>query len=139
MGYEQLEAAGWGDPKVWTDSLWLNRYSSLYYDNFNLLKNIIEECEAREIYVIGIIFPQNPAYKNTGAFGFHGIQRSKAPMLIKELVDLHEVHPNFVLMDENKMGEHDYSNDMAFDSNHLAHEGAIQLTGRLDSLLKTLP
>ena len=139
MGYEQLEAAGWGDPKVWTDSLWLNRYSSLYYDNFNLLKNIIEECEAREIYVICIIFPQNPAYKNTGAFGFHGIQRSKAPMLIKELADLHEVHPNFVLMDENKMGEHDYSNDMAFDSNHLAHEGAIQLTGRLDSLLKTLP
>ena len=60
-------------------------------------------------------------------------------MLIKELADLHEVHPNFVLMDENKMGEHDYSNDMAFDSNHLAHEGAIQLTGRLDSLLKTLP
>ena len=139
MGYEQLEAAGWGEPKVWTDSLWLNRFPNLYYDNFNLLKTMIEECEAREIYVIGVIFPQNPAYKNTGALGFHGIQRSKAPALIKELADLHDEHPNFVLMDENKMGEHDYTDDMAFDCNHLAHEGAIQMTKRLDSLLQTLP
>ena len=139
MGYEQLTAAGWGDPKVWTDSLWLDRFSNLYYDNFNLLKAIIEECEAQEIYVIGVIFPQNPAYKNTGAFGFHGIQRSKAPLLIKEIADLHNEHPNFILMDENKMGEHDYTDNMAFDCNHLAHEGAIQMTKRLDSLLQTLP
>ncbi|WP_295069755.1 hypothetical protein [uncultured Fibrobacter sp.] len=139
MGYEQLDAAGWGEPKVWTDSLWLNRFPNLYYDNFNLLKTMIEECEAREIYIIGVIFPQNPAYKNTGAFGFHGIQRSKASALIKELADLHDEHPNFVLMDENKMGEHDYTDDMAFDCNHLAHEGAIQMTKRLDSLLQTLP
>ena len=41
-------------------------------------------------------------------------------------------------MDENKMGNHDYTDDMAYDCSHLGHEGAIKITGRIDSLLKTL-
>ena len=41
-------------------------------------------------------------------------------------------------MDENKMGNHDYTDDMARDSDHLATEGAAQLTTRIDSLIKTL-
>ena len=138
MGYEPLEVAGWGEPKIWTDSMWFQNYPSLYYANFDLLKQIISECHKRDIYVIGVVFPQNPAYRNTGAFGFQGIQRSKAPVLIQEIADLHKDYPNFILMDENKMGNHDYTDDMAYDSSHLGHEGAIKITGRIDSLLKTL-
>jgi len=137
-GYEQLESNGWGEPKIWTDSLWMNTRESLYYDNFDVLKYILQSAMEHDVKVIGIIFPQNPEYKNTGAFAFHGIQRSKAPALIQELADLSKTYPNFTLMDENKMGDHDYTDDMAFDHNHLAHDGALQMTSRIDELLATL-
>ena len=42
------------------------------------------------------------------------------------------------LMDENKMGNHDYTDEMAQNMDHLNYKGAVQLTTRLDSLLKTL-
>ena len=41
-------------------------------------------------------------------------------------------------MDENKMGDHDYSDEEARDFSHLADLGAQKLTRRLDSLIKTL-
>ena len=41
-------------------------------------------------------------------------------------------------MDENKMGDHDYTSEMAFDSDHLNKLGAKQLTTRIDSVLQIL-
>lgn len=41
-------------------------------------------------------------------------------------------------MDENKMGDHDYTDEMAQDTDHLSPLGAEKLTLRLDSLIKTL-
>lgn len=36
------------------------------------------------------------------------------------------------------MGHHDYTDEMAWDYDHLMALGAAQLTARLDSLLQTL-
>jgi hypothetical protein len=36
------------------------------------------------------------------------------------------------------MGEHDYTDEMAYDKDHLSQAGAEKLTHRLDSLIKTL-
>jgi hypothetical protein len=36
------------------------------------------------------------------------------------------------------MGAHDYTDGMALNTDHLAFDGAVQMTHRLDSLLKTL-
>ena len=41
-------------------------------------------------------------------------------------------------MDENKMGEHDYTDDMAYDRDHLGSLGAEKISRRLDSLIQTL-
>ena len=41
-------------------------------------------------------------------------------------------------MDENRMGDHDYTDEMAINCDHLSGTGAAQLTRRLDSLLKSL-
>lgn len=46
-----------------------------------------------------------------------------------------EENKNFVLMDENLMGNHDYSGLVASDYNHLCETGAKMFTARLDSLL----
>jgi uncharacterized protein (TIGR02171 family) len=139
LGFEPLESQGWGEPKVWTDSTWVAKRRDLYDANFALLKEILAEAQEHDIRVIGIIFPQNPLYVNTGSFSFHGIQRSIAPTLIQELADLNKTYPNFMLMDENKMGGHDYTDGMAYDNNHLSSDGALQMTLRINSLLATMP
>ena len=44
----------------------------------------------------------------------------------------------FMFMDENKMGNHDYTDAMAQNRDHLSSVGAKKMTARLDSVLKTL-
>ena len=102
------------------------------------MKNILQNAENYGVYVVGVVFPQNPNFKKTGSFGRYGIRRSEAPKLLKEIQELEKEYPHFVFMDENKMGDHDYTDEMATNKDHLCYLGAKQLTSRLDSLLKTL-
>jgi hypothetical protein len=120
------------------DSTWYATSASLYQSAFNCLETILALAGNRGVYVIGVIFPQSPAYRKTGSFGRYGLQRSIAPGLIQNIKNLETTYPNFHLMDENKMGDHDYTDAMAFDYDHLSYLGAAQLTHRLDSLLNTL-
>ena len=137
-GFYGVTSTSWGNPKIETDSNWLASKRDIYYQNFEKLKDMIQKCHERNIILIGVITPRNPKYKDTGSFGSHGLLRSEAPALIQEIADLSETYPNFILMDENKMGDHDYTEDMAFDMDHLNQLGAKHLTERLDSLLQTL-
>lgn len=129
----------WGNPPAID-------FDSTYYDgkmypienSLEALKKIIEICLNRNIYVVGMIFPQNPMYKETGTFGRYGMRRSLATSLIKQFQEYEMIYPNFKLFDENKMGDHDYTDDEAVDSDHLCYNAAPKITGRLDSLLKTL-
>ena len=137
-GFAAQKNHGWGEPSIGQDSTWINKFSNEFDKNFNVLVEMIELCLQKNIILIGVITPQNPRYKETGAFGNGGLLRSQAPELIKQITDLNSLYPNFILMDENKMGNHDYTDDMAFDSSHLSRKGAEQLTSRLDSLIQTL-
>ena len=137
-GFWAQEANGWGYPSVDKDSNWLESYYSQYQANLNEFKNLLQTCDENGIYVIGILVPQNPKYAETGAYGRYGPRRSEATRLIQEIADLSETYPKFILFDENKMGEHDYTDDMAVNTDHLSEAGAEQLTHRLDSLLRTL-
>lgn len=128
----------WGNPSISGDSTWSLTSSDLIQTNLDTLISMIKACQRRNIILIGVITPQNPRYKETGSFGIYGFLRSQARELIQKLENLHDIYPNFILMDENKMGDHDYTGDMAMNNDHLATKGAEQLTNRLDSLLRTL-
>ena len=58
--------------------------------------------------------------------------------MLNDLKNLEREYPHFVFWDENKMGNHDYTDEMASNKDHLSILGASQLTSRLDSLLRTL-
>ena len=126
------------EPELSLDSTFYDDKQYLLDDNLDALKYIIETSQKRGIYVVGMIFPQNPRYKDTGAFGRYGLRRSVAATLIEQFKALEKEYPNFVLFDENKMGDHDYSDGDAQDNDHLCGAAAPKITGRLDSLLKTL-
>ena len=137
-GFSARSGSRWGKPATEKDSTWFDIFSDRFMHNFNHLIQMIEECQMHNITFIGVITPQNPSYKETGSFGKFGIRRSEAPILIQKIADLQKKYPNFILMDENKMGNHDYTDEMAMDRDHLAEKGAQQLTKRIDSLIRTL-
>ena len=139
MGFVQVEGNTWEEnPLLGYDSTWMAREPDHFYESFNSLIEIIELAAEKNIYVVGIIFPQSPNFRKTGSFGRYGIRRSEAPALIQKIAKLSVKYPNFIFMDENKMGNHDYSDNMANDKDHLAYPGAVQMTARIDSVLKTL-
>lgn len=137
-GYDPNKSGSWTPLIFEDDSTWLDTKHTEYKINFNTLLDFVEQCAIVNITVIGVIFPQSPSYQETGYFGKGGLRRSEAPSLIQKIADISKNYPNFILMDENKMGEHDYTDEMAFDSFHLSALGAEQLTHRLDSLIQTL-
>ena len=137
-GFYGVTSSSWGNTVIETDSNWLATKRDIYYKNFESLKDMVKKCYERNIILIGVITPRNPKFKETGSFGSHGLLRSEAPALIQEIADISNTYPNFILMDENKMGDHDYTSEMAFDSDHLNELGAKQLTTRIDSVLQTL-
>ena len=129
---------GWGAPTITEDSCWMDYKRDNYLYNVSLLKDLIDTCKNNGITLIGIIHPMNPEYAETGAFGYAGLRRSEVPAVMQDLSELASSHPNFILMDENKMGNHDYSDDEGHDYSHLSQSGAIKLTQRIDSLIQTL-
>lgn len=137
-GFFSSDGSAWGTPIVTEDSCWMDKKSDIYKRNLQHLTELLEICKENNIYLIAVLFPVNPKYQETGAYGYAGLRRSEAAAVIKEISDLEKVYPNFVLMDENKMGNHDYTDNMANDNSHLSTKGAQKLTRRLDSLIRTL-
>ena len=139
MGYVRFNPIPWEDlPVVEYDSTWMDFASENYYESFAHLEEIIEMAESRDIYVVGIVFPQNPNFQKTGSFGRYGPRRSETPALLQGIADLSKKHPNFIFMDENKMGNHDFLGEVSNDKDHLAYPGAIKMTAKVDSVLHTL-
>ena len=132
--YTSAVCNSWNDePEIERNNI--DEHWNLVDDSMDALLTIIEESAKRNIRVVGLIFPQSPAYRESDSFGRYGMKRTSAKKLIAELESLKKKYPNFVLMDENKMGEHDYVDAMAIDEDHLCYAGAIQLTSRLNELL----
>lgn len=118
------------------DTIWTKEDSITYYSSFNYLKETIKLAHEHNIRVIGVELPYNPRYRNTGSYCKEGLQRSKAVTLLQEIADLSKTYPNFVFYDANQMGNHDFEGDVARDSDHLGHLGALRVTTKIDSVMK---
>ncbi len=116
----------------------LNQCLAIFSGDIDKLKDIVRLAKDRNITVIGTMFPISPYYKETGSYGRHGMRRSHAKKIIEEFKALAASGSNFVLFDENKLGEHDYPSSMANDFDHLNKEGAKRFATRLDEFIKSL-
>lgn len=139
-GFKNSTTLGWQqeDVPIKRDSMWYTNDSTIYYKNYDHLIDIISEAAEHNVTVIGVEFPMSPAYRETGSYGMFGLQRSQMPQLLEKINKISETYPNFIFFDENKMGYHDYTDDMAQDAGHLSTDGAEKMSIRLDSLLRTL-
>lgn len=99
------------------------------------LEKILQMAKERNVLVLGVVFPQSPYYATTGSFGRHAIRRSCAEQALSKVDSMQLAYDNFVFMDENKMGAHDYADSLAYDYDHLNGFGALRLTAKIDSVL----
>lgn len=137
-GWNGNESVEWGFPLVESDSNWSKAHAQTLDWNLARLESFVEEMDRLQINVVGVIFPQNPRYRETGSWGRYGPQRSAAAKYIESVQALAGRIHHFKVLDENHNGNHDYTDQMALNTDHLSAEGAEQLTARLDSLLNTL-
>ena len=63
------------------------------------------------------------------------MRRSHAKKILEQIAALDSSYTNFVFMDENKMGNHDYADSLAYDYDHLNYYGAIRISSRIDSVI----
>lgn len=96
-------------------------------------KSLVKMADSRGVKVVAAITPRNPGYRKTEVFGSFGPKRDVAQKIIDSVAEM-----GAILFDENKDGLHDYTDEMAFNTNHLSYLGARQFSIRLDSLLKSL-
>lgn len=137
-GWLENESVEWGTPLVESDSNWSVTESYALDWNLKRLESFVKEMDRLQINVVGVIFPQNPRYRETGSWGRYGPQRSAAEKYIESVQALAGRISRFEVLDENRNGNHDYTDQMALNTDHLSVSGAEYLTARLDSLLNTL-
>lgn len=131
--------SGWGSVgEIDRDSVYNENEMTYYRDVFKEFDEFIERTKSKKFRVVGVVFPQSPLYAKTGAFGRHGLQKSIAKKTLEHLDSLAAKYSHFVMIDENKFGAHDYTDEMAVDFDHLCTKGARKFSMRLDSLLNAM-
>lgn len=138
LGFKRVYVGSWEGNVIHTDTTYMDAIENQEELLLESIENVVRDAEEKKIYLVGILFPQSPAYKETGAYGRYGLRRSVAIKVIDRLYQLEKKYPHFRLMDENRMGDHDYDDEMAMNYDHLSYKGAERLTTRLDSLIRTL-
>lgn len=128
-----MPSGQWGRAEVLHDLSWVTLEDLTVQSNFILMRDIVNHAKVHDVKVVVIVTPQNPGYRKTKAFGLYGAERSVAKSIIDTVAAM-----GVVMFDENKDGLHDYTDEMAFNTDHLSGLGAKQLTRRLDSLLMSL-
>ena len=128
-----LPSASWYSPNIEIDSSYTPYDAYMVEENFARFQRIVDMANEAGIKVIALNYPVHPGYGKTTMVGPYGPTNGTAKRVLERVEST-----GAILMDENNWGNHDYTDEMAFDPDHLSYLGAIQLTHRLDSLLQTL-
>jgi uncharacterized protein (TIGR02171 family) len=128
-----LPSVSWQAPVIDGDSTFTPYDGYMVEENFARFQRIVDWANEAGIKVIALNYPVHPGYGQTIMVGPYGPTSGTAKRVLDRVASM-----GVILMDENNWGNHDYTDEMAYDPDHLSYLGAIQLTHRLDSLLQTL-
>lgn len=138
LGLFREDARSWKGKEVDRDSIFTDKEMAYYESVMANLDGFIERTADKGFKIVLVVYPQSPGYAQTGSFGRHGLRRSIAMETMKHYREMEQKYPHLIFMDENNMGDHEYTDDMATDFDHLCTKGAQYFTQKLDSLLKAL-
>lgn len=125
---------GFNPNAILADSTWSDS-DTAYKIALQEFEEILLLAKNQGILVVGVVFPQSPYFAETGSYGRHGMRRSTAKEVLTDIAKLDTIYSNFIFMDENKMGYHDYPDNLVYDYDHLNIYGAQVITARIDSAI----
>ena len=138
LGYKSFPAKGWGQALLTGTVNW-GVDNANYQGNLALIQDLARRLAERQVHLLLIIYPSHPGYKLTDHSQTYGPSQETAMQIIGQLRELEKASPYLHLYDAHNFGNHDYGDDDAADLDHLSAQRAAKLTGRLDSLVNTLP
>ncbi len=138
QGYTARAAEGWGAPYYGDtpieDPLEIWKVSLQEFEKF------LQEANERGIRVIAWLPPQSPGYSDPSygrtSYGRYGPSLEQAAVIMDSLQSIETRNKNLKLFDQHLLGKHDYTDEEAADSDHLAPPGAQKLTMRIDSVMR---
>lgn len=133
---DSVIGTGWGEAVIEGEDYSID--DSIVRVNIALLEELIDSAGARDVQVVAVNYPQNPGYRDTDMVGRGGPSRSTWLELEEILHGFEEEYHNFHLYDANNLGDHDYTDGEAYDTNHLNGRGGRKLAARIDSLLQNI-
>ena len=139
LGMFHKSCNGWRGipPPQSTDTTWTIN-SAVYKQNFESLKQLVFLLARKKIHFLIYITPESPYYQYTNFFGAYGPTRTTAVAVIKQLKALQDSTQYFHFYDGNNFGNHDYTDDEAFNQDHLCSVGAAKFSHRIDSVLHVI-
>lgn len=124
----------WGEPII--EGRDYSMRDSIVQVNIGLLRELADSTQAHAIELVVVNYPQNPRYATTAMVGRAGPNRSTYLELADTLKVIEQRYPNFHFYDANNLGDHDYEDRDAWDTNHLNRRGGMKIAARIDSLLQ---
>ncbi len=128
-----LPVGEWGVPIVNVDISVMLFDSPYLQDNLKKVESLKKFMDSKGVKLVAAIPPRNPSYKDTEAFDPYGPSWDVAHQIIRAVENM-----GILIFDEYKDGHHDYTDEMAYNPNHVSYLGAAQFSKRLEAFLKTL-
>jgi formylglycine-generating enzyme required for sulfatase activity len=133
---DSMIGGGWGEAIVEGTDYSID--DPVVRKNLELFEDLIDSAAARGVTILAVNYPQNPGYRETEMVGRAGPSRSTWLQLAAILHGFESSHPNFHFYDANNLGNHDYTDSEAWDTNHLNSRGGRKIGARIDNLLQKI-
>jgi len=139
IGFVGQGSLGWGaNPPPINGSITWDTTDANYQHNFTTIAMLADTLRSRGVHWIVINFPVSPNYRTTAAYNGEGPSWSTAHAIIQQVRGIEVSNQYFHFYDANVDGNHDYTDQDAYDENHLSGQGAAKLSGRVDSLIHSI-
>lgn len=96
---------------------------------------MVQALRNRRVHAILVIVPQSKVYKKSAYYGKFGPPHAIANGIVQKVADLCTGNPYCTFYDAHQFGNHDYPDSMFVNSDHLANQGAVRFSRRIDSLI----
>jgi uncharacterized protein (TIGR02171 family) len=137
LGLARFGCNGWQDPICIGDTTWKIDHPNVAV-NWQLILDLVDQCGKQGVDLLFVVFPFNPKYGKTNIFNYLGASQTTARAVMQKFIDCAANNPRVHFYDANNYGNHDYTDDDAYDQIHLCEHGAQKLSLRLDSLMHTI-
>jgi uncharacterized protein (TIGR02171 family) len=140
LGYRFFASRGWGKDTIVREPSADWGLDDIHYQaTMKRIEDFAKRVSERRIHLVLVNYPTMPGFKGTGYYGCYGPRDPVAAEILKRFKDMEKISPYVHFYDAYNFGDHDYTDDDAYDWGHLSSNGAAKLTSRLDSLIRTLP